>query len=100
MSPPPLTSQVTKQSAADADDFHAMLVATSELSRTIDVTSNAHVSNIDLFILVDAVHSSQHCKWRGREREKMRKMMIFVKFCNNRIGIAEQTDASHGIIVP
>lgn len=60
--PPPDTSQVTKQSAAAADDFHAIFVATNELSRTIDVTSNAHVSNIDLFILVDAEHSSQHCK--------------------------------------
>lgn len=70
MSPPPLTSHVTKQSAAAADDFHAILVATNELSRTIDVTSNAHVSNIDLFILVDAVHSSQHCKINERGGEK------------------------------
>lgn len=70
MSPPPDTSHVTKQSAAAADDFHAMFVATNELSRTIDVTSNAHVSNMDLFILVDALHSSQHCKERERERKR------------------------------
>lgn len=60
--PPPLTSHVTKQSLGDFDAAHAIFVDTNELSRTIDCTANDHVSSIDLFMLVDAVHSSQHCK--------------------------------------
>lgn len=60
--PPPDTSHVTKQSLGVLDAVHAMFVDTNELSRTIDWTDNDHVSNIDLFMFVEVVHSSQHCK--------------------------------------
>lgn len=49
-----------------------MVVDTRELSRTIEVTPNDHVGNIDLFIVVDAVQSSQHCKIiKKREKNKL-----------------------------
>lgn len=66
INPPPDTSHVTKQSLGDFVVVHAIFVDTNELSRTIDCTDNDHVSKMDLFMLVDAVHSSQHCKEKAR----------------------------------
>lgn len=67
INPPPDTSQVTKQSLGDFDAAQAMFVDTNELSRTIDCTDSDQVSKMDLFMLVDVVHSSQHCKKKQKE---------------------------------
>lgn len=69
--PPPDTSHVTKQSLCALADSHAMFVATKELSRTIDVTPNDQVAWIGLFIFVDSVQSSQHCKRKKKEKLKI-----------------------------
>lgn len=53
---------VTKQSLGEFVAVHAIFVDTNELSRTIDCTDSDQVSRMDLFMLVEAVHSSQHCK--------------------------------------
>lgn len=80
--PPPLTSQVTRQSLGEFVAVHAMFVDTNELSRTIDWTASDQVSKIDLFMLVDAVHSSQHCK------EKTKLKIIYQKsFCHKKMNL-------------
>lgn len=73
--PPPLTSHVTKQSLGDFVAVHAMFVDTNELSRTIDWTDSDQVSKMDLFMLVDEVHSSQHCKKREKSHLSVMHLM-------------------------
>lgn len=62
---------MTKQSLGDFVAVQAMFVDTNELSRTIDWTDNDQVSKMDLFMLVDAVHSSQHCKNRKEKKKHL-----------------------------
>lgn len=79
MSPPPLTSHVTKQSLGEFVAVHAIFVDTNELSRTIDCTDNDQVSRMDLFMLVDDVHSSQHCKEKKNHLSVMSSFFFLAK---------------------
>lgn len=76
ISPPPETSHVTKQSLGERDKSQDIVVDTNELSRTIEVTPNVHVGNIDLLMVVDAVQSSQHCNRNKRKSKGLYEKIV------------------------